>query len=204
MLEIKRPATSQTVAADAKLPTKFGDFRIRAFPDPTTGKEHAALYAGDLHGDRIPLVRVHSECLTGDAFGSLRCDCGPQLDKAMQAVQEHGSGIVLYLRQEGRGIGLAAKMKAYRLQDRGYDTLDANLALGLPADARNYTIAVDMLISMGVTKIRLMTNNPDKIQQLEDAGIEIVERVEHQPGKCKENEHYLRTKAIRMGHLLQA
>ena len=136
--------------ADAILPTEHGEFRIRAFKDPSDGKEHSILYVGDI-SKGTPLVRMHSECLTGDAFGSLRCDCGPQLQASMKAVQESGSGAIVYLRQEGRGIGLHAKMQAYALQDVGYDTLDANLALGLPADGRNYDFAAEMLYSMGVT-----------------------------------------------------
>ena len=203
MLEIKRPATSQNVAADAKLPTKFGDFRIRAFPDPTTGKEHAALYAGDLHGDRIPLVRVHSECLTGDAFSSLKCDCGPQLKRALDGIQENGVGMVVCLRQEGRGIGLAAKIQAYALQDRGYDTLDANLLLGHPGDARDYSIAAEMLQAMGVSRVRLLTNNPLKYRALKENGIKVVERIEHIDGVGPHNREYLSTKAARMGHLIE-
>ena len=149
-----------------------------------------------------PLVRVHSECLTGDALGSLRCDCGPQLQHALKTIQREGRGIVLYLRQEGRGIGLFAKMQAYNLQDRGLDTLDANLALNLPADGRNYKIAAHMLSDIGYDSIRLMTNNPDKVEQLVEHGINVVERVEHKAGFCSENREYLRTKAARMRHIL--
>ena len=140
MLTKKRETS--IVNADALLPTKFGEFRIRAFQDPTNNHEHALLYLDN--SDKTPIVRVHSECLTGDAFGSLRCDCGPQLETSMQEIQSHGSGAIVYLRQEGRGIGLYAKMQAYALQDQGMDTLDANLTLGLPADARTYDIAASM------------------------------------------------------------
>ena len=190
------------VPADAKLPTKFGDFRIRSYIDPTNGAEHAAIYVGDMNEQTPPLVRVHSECLTGDALGSLRCDCGPQLQQALKRIQEEGRGIVLYLRQEGRGIGLFAKMQAYNLQDRGLDTLDANLALNLPADGRDYKIAAHMLNDIGYESIQLMTNNPDKVEQLEKHGINVVRRVEHKAGICSENREYLRTKAIRMRHIL--
>lgn len=190
-----------SVNADAMLPTKFGAFRIRAFYDPVDDKEHALLYL-EGNDDHVPLVRIHSECLTGDAFGSLRCDCGPQLEESMKAVQEHGRGAIVYLRQEGRGIGLFAKMQAYALQDEGFDTLDANLALGLPGDGRTYEFAATMLESIGFTEINLMTNNPDKRFQLLEQGIQIQNRVPIIVGKCKQNITYLSTKAKRMGHLL--
>ena len=190
------------VPADAKLPTKYGDFRIRSYVDPIDGSEHAAIYYGDMNNQTPPLVRVHSECLTGDALGSLRCDCGPQLQHALKTIQREGRGIVLYLRQEGRGIGLFAKMQAYNLQDRGLDTLDANLALNLPADGRNYKIAAHMLSDIGYDSIRLMTNNPDKVEQLVEHGINVVERVEHKAGFCSENREYLRTNAARLRHIL--
>tara|TARA_B100000459_G_C8576037_1_gene201010 strand:- start:637 stop:1248 length:612 start_codon:yes stop_codon:yes gene_type:complete len=190
------------VPADAKLPTKYGDFRIRSYVDPKDGSEHAAIYYGDMNAQTPPLVRVHSECLTGDALGSLRCDCGPQLQHALKTIQKEGRGIVLYLRQEGRGIGLYAKMQAYNLQDRGLDTLDANLALNLPADGRDYKIAAHILKDIGHDSVRLMTNNPDKVEQLVKHGINVVDRVEHKAGMCTENREYLRTKAIRMRHIL--
>lgn len=187
--------------ADAVLPTAFGDFRIRAFRDPGDGKEHAILYVGDL-SEGSPLVRVHSECLTGDAFHSLRCDCGPQLHASMKAIQERGHGAIAYMRQEGRGIGLYSKMQAYALQDTGMDTLDANLALGLPADARKYDFAAEMLYSMGIQSIELVTNNPDKRDQLTQYGIKISNRVPIIVGQCAENQHYMQTKGSRMGHIL--
>ena len=190
------------VPADAKLPTKYGDFRIRSYIDPRDGSEHAAIYLGNMDSQQPPLVRVHSECLTGDALGSLRCDCGPQLQSALKTIQEEGRGIVLYLRQEGRGIGLFAKMQAYNLQDRGLDTLDANLALNLPADGRVYKHAASMLNDIGYDTIRLMTNNPDKVAQLEQHNITVLQRVEHKAGICSENKVYLQTKALRMGHIL--
>lgn len=190
------------VPADAKLPTKYGEFRIRSYVDPRDGAEHAAIYYGDMNEQAPPLVRVHSECLTGDALGSLRCDCGPQLQHALKTIQKAGRGVVLYLRQEGRGIGLFAKMQAYNLQDRGLDTLDANLALNLPADGRDYKIAAHMLNDIGIDSIRLMTNNPDKVEQLSKHGINVVDRVEHRAGICTENIEYLQTKVARMRHIL--
>tara|TARA_B100000925_G_scaffold185284_1_gene140011 strand:+ start:944 stop:1546 length:603 start_codon:yes stop_codon:yes gene_type:complete len=196
----KRRETS-IVEADAKMPTKFGDFRIRAFIDEENNKEHALLYLDN--PDKIPLVRVHSECLTGDAFGSLRCDCGPQLEKSMKEIQEHGSGAIVYLKQEGRGIGLYAKMQAYALQDQGMDTLDANLALGLPADARTYDIAAKMLKSIGYDELYLLTNNPEKRLQLTESGIDVKNRVPIIVIPSEHNVSYLRTKASRMGHLLE-
>jgi len=203
MLGSPQPSPSPTPQPDAEavLPTKLGEFRIRAFRDPSSGKEHCVLFVGDL-SQGTPLVRIHSECLTGDAFGSQRCDCGPQLEASMKAVQEAGHGAIVYLRQEGRGIGLYAKMQAYALQDEGYDTLDANLALGLPADARRYDFAAEMLYSMGVTDLELVTNNPDKRQQLLDNGINVVNRVPIVVGQCAHNRSYLSTKASRMGHIL--
>ena len=193
--------TDNSPDADAVLPTAFGDFRIRAFRDPGDGKEHAILYVGDL-SEGSPLVRVHSECLTGDAFHSLRCDCGPQLHASMKAIQERGHGAIAYMRQEGRGSGLYSKMQAYALQDIGMDTLDANLALGLPADARKYDFAAEMLYSMGIQSIELVANNPDKRDQLTQYGIKISNRVPIIVGQCAENQHYMQTKGSRMGHIL--
>ena len=187
--------------ADATLPTAFGDFRIRAFRDPSDNKEHAVLYLGDL-SEGAPMVRIHSECLTGDAFHSLRCDCGPQLHASMKAIQEAGHGAIVYMRQEGRGIGLYSKMQAYALQDEGYDTLDANLALGLPGDARRYDFAAEMLYTMGVQSVQLVTNNPDKRDQLTQFGIDVMDRIPIIVGACAQNQDYLHTKAARMGHLL--
>ena len=196
----KRRETSM-IEADALLPTKFGDFRIRAFHDPNNNKEHALLYLEN--PDKIPIVRVHSECLTGDAFGSLRCDCGPQLEESMKEIQAHGSGAIVYLKQEGRGIGLYAKMQAYALQDKGLDTLDANLQLGLPADARTYEIAARMLKSIGYDELFLMTNNPDKRLQLIENGIDVKDRIPILIVPSEHNISYLKTKSSRMGHLLE-
>ena len=199
MLTKKRETS--IVNADALLPTKFGEFRIRAFHDPDNNKEHALLYLED--PTKTPLVRVHSECLTGDAFGSLRCDCGPQLEASMKEIQEHGSGAIVYLKQEGRGIGLYAKMQAYALQDKGLDTLDANLQLGLPADARTYEMAAKMLKSIGYDELFLMTNNPEKRLQLIENGIDVKDRIPIIIVPSEHNLSYLRTKASRMGHLLE-
>ena len=188
------------VPSEAKLPTKYGDFVIRVFHESETGLDHVALTLGEMSGPDPVLIRVHSECLTGDAFGSLRCDCGPQLDAALSQISVKGWGAVLYLRQEGRGIGLHAKIQAYHLQDKGADTLDANLLLGLPADARNYRIASTMLKSLGVEEVCLLSNNPDKVEQLENHGIIVAQRMPLIVGVGEDNVGYLQTKADRMGH----
>ena len=190
------------VPSVATLPTPHGAFRIEVVTDDG-GLEHVALAMGDLRGPDPVLVRVHSECLTGDAFGSLRCDCGPQLNAALAAVADRGWGCVLYLRQEGRGIGLHAKIQAYHLQDQGADTLDANLMLGHPADGRDYTVAATMLNSLGAGQVSLLTNNPDKVEQLRSYGIDVVERIPLVVGVGDDNREYLKTKAERMGHQLE-
>ena len=190
------------VPSVATLPTPYGVFRIEVVTDEG-GLEHVALSMGDLRGPDPVLVRVHSECLTGDAFGSLRCDCGPQLNAALAAVADRGWGCVLYLRQEGRGIGLHAKIQAYHLQDHGADTLDANLMLGHPADGRDYTVAATMLNSLGAGQVSLLTNNPDKVEQLRSYGIDVVERIPLVVGVGDDNRQYLKTKAERMGHQLE-
>ena len=189
------------VESDPFLPTESGNFRIAVTPDER-GMEHALLYVEGFSKSVNPLVRIHSECLTGDAFHSLKCDCGAQLKKSMELIQKEGAGAIVYLRQEGRGIGLESKIQAYALQDRGYDTLDANLALGLPADARDYEIAATMLKKKNVTSVRLMTNNPLKVKGLRDNGITVSDRVSHISGLCESNRDYLNTKKARMGHLL--
>ena len=196
-----KPGT-RVVEADAALPTKFGNFRIRAFHDSVLDKEHVLLYIG-ANSTSTPLVRIHSECLTGDAFSSLRCDCGPQLETSMMEIQQHGCGAIVYLRQEGRGIGLYAKIQAYALQDEGFDTLDANLELGFPADARTYDFAAEMLSSIGFKEVDLLTNNTEKRLQLSANGISVKSRVPIIVGTCEHNRSYLRTKASRMGHLLR-
>tara|TARA_B110000467_G_scaffold150899_1_gene158790 strand:+ start:1611 stop:2222 length:612 start_codon:yes stop_codon:yes gene_type:complete len=192
---------AQNIQSDAVLPTEHGNFRIRVFVDEQ-GAEHSLLSIGLEKTSKPPLVRIHSECLTGDAFGSLKCDCGPQLQASMARIQQEGGGAILYMRQEGRGIGLEAKIRAYALQDRGLDTLDANLALNLPADAREYDFCALMLRKVGVENVRLMTNNPLKVEGLRSNGITVEERLPHITGRCKTNSHYLSTKAKRMGHLI--
>ena len=188
------------IPSEARLPTLYGEFNIRVLHESETGLDHVALSMGDMTGPDPVLMRVHSECLTGDALGSIRCDCGPQLDAAMRQISEKGWGVILYLRQEGRGIGLHAKIQAYHLQDQGADTLDANLMLGLPADARNYRIASTMLEALGVEDVCLLSNNPDKAKQLEEYGINVAERMPLIVGVVSENRDYLQTKADRMGH----
>lgn len=185
----------------AKLPTVHGDFVIHVFENEH-GQEHVLLSVGlpNDDPDHIPLIRIHSECLTGDAFGSLKCDCGPQLNTAMQMIQSNGCGAILYLRQEGRGIGLTNKIRAYALQDQGHDTLEANLLLGLPADARTYEMCEVMLAHVGITKAKLLTNNPNKLAFLTKMGIEIVERVPLIVGVNPHNQDYLDVKGEKMGH----
>ncbi len=190
--------------ASAKIPTDFGEFTAHAYESVLDGEHHVALVKGDVTEQPATLVRVHSECLTGDVFGSLRCDCGPQLHGAMALIEQNGSGVLVYLRgHEGRGIGLAHKLRAYSLQEEGYDTVDANLELGLPADSREYGIGAQILVDLGVSSMRLMTNNPTKYGGLEGFGLDIVERVNIQPTPTPENIEYLRTKRERMGHLLE-
>lgn len=185
---------------ETTIPTEYGVFRFRAYRDTATGVEHLAIVSGEPGPEAV--VRVHSECLTGETFGSRKCECGPQLHAALRLVAEKG-GIVLYLRgQEGRGIGLIDKLRAYALQERGYDTVDANLALGLPADAREYTAAAAMLRELGVQRVRLLTNNPAKSEALTALGIRVVERLPLVVGRGRHNAGYLDTKAARMGHLL--
>ena len=188
--------------AACRLPTEYGVFTMHGFEDEH-GQDHIALTMGDTSGAEPVLARVHSECLTGDALFSQKCDCGPQLQAAMQAVQQAGTGVIAYLRQEGRGIGLINKIRAYQLQDQGLDTVEANLALGLPIDARDFRLAQQMFAHLGIQQIRLLTNNPEKVQTLQAAGIQVVERVPLQVGEHQENEQYLRTKAAKLGHLLK-
>ncbi len=189
-------------AAQPRLPSRFGDFRIVAFESDFDPQNHVALVMGEIRPDQPALVRVHSECLTGDAFGSLRCDCGPQLQAALKMIAAEGKGVVLYLRQEGRGIGLVNKLRAYEHQDQGLDTVEANHALGFKADMRDYGTGAQMLRDLGVGKMRLMTNNPSKFKGLEGFGLEVVERVAIEVEPNPHNEDYLRVKKEKMGHLL--
>ncbi|MBN1311969.1 MAG: GTP cyclohydrolase II, partial [Anaerolineae bacterium] len=187
--------------ATSRLPTQHGEFLATVYRDEQ-GQEHIALARGDLKATKAPLVRLHSECLTGDVFGSLRCDCGDQLQAALARITAEGCGLLLYLRQEGRGIGLENKIRAYELQDQGLDTVEANHQLGFPTDARSYGVAASILEDLGVTAVRLLTNNPDKVSGLEERGIHVEERVPHQVAVCCENRAYLQTKALKMGHQL--
>ena len=189
--------------ANTKMPTKYGDFRAYAYINKLNGEHHVALVKGDIGDGEDLLVRVHSECLTGDAFGSLRCDCGEQFASPMRAVNEEGRGVVLYMRQEGRGIGLVNKLRAYELQDKGMDTLEANLALGFKGDEREYFIGAQILRDLGVKTMRLLTNNPDKVYQLSEFGLEIVDRVPIQMPATEHDRFYLQTKKEKMGHILE-
>ena len=185
-----------------RMPTDYGEFMLHLYSSRVDGTEHLALVKGEVSGRKGVMVRVHSECLTGDVFGSRRCDCGPQLHAAMERIQQEGRGVILYMRQEGRGIGLGAKIRAYKLQEQGLDTVDANLQLGFPMDLRDYGFGAQMLSDLGVKKIRLLTNNPKKVVGLQGHGLEIIEQLPIRVPPNPENEGYLKTKRERMGHLL--
>ena len=186
-----------------RLPTEYGVFTMHGFEDSRSGQEHIALTMGDWRDGAPVLSRIHSECLTGDALASQKCDCGPQLQAAMRAVQAEGRGVIGYLRHEGRGIGLINKIRAYALQDQGMDTVEANLALGLPVDARDFSIAKHIYDHLGVASVRLLTNNPEKLQTMRDSGINIAERLPLLVGRNPENQNYLDTKAGKLKHMME-
>lgn len=193
---------SVTRISSARIPNEFGEYQLTLYQNSEDDKEHLALVFGDVDGKEDVMVRVHSECFTGDVLGSQRCDCGEQLQRAMQLIAEEGEGVVLYLRQEGRGIGLSEKLRAYNLQDQGHDTVEANLLLGHQADSREYTVAALMLEDLGIQSVRLLTNNPSKIEQLQELGIEIHSRIPLTPILVNEqNRRYLFTKMTRMSHM---
>ncbi len=199
----KRKATGLQMVAHATLPTRYGRFTIHGFQGRGPQEEAVALVRGNLNGKSAPLVRVHSQCLTGDVLTSLRCDCRAQLELSLKKIGQASSGILLYLPQEGRGIGLMNKLRAYELQDGGMDTVEANETLGFAADARDYNFSAQILKKLGATKIRLLSNNPEKVRQLESSGIRVIERVPCQPRVSKISRGYLKTKKRKMGHLLK-
>lgn len=188
--------------ASSKLPTPWGVFAMHGFEDTETGKEHVALTLGELSSEQPILGRIHSECLTGDALFSLRCDCGFQLQTAMQNIADAGQGFILYLRQEGRGIGLLNKIRAYELQDQGANTVEANEKLGFAADMRKYDMILPMIEKIGIKQVKLMTNNPRKVKAMKELGIEVTERIPLQVGKNRYNESYLKTKSTELGHMM--
>ncbi|MFP4408661.1 MAG: GTP cyclohydrolase II [Spirochaetaceae bacterium] len=194
---------SVTRISSARIPNEYGEYQLHLYQNSVDDKEHLALVYGDVADKEEVMVRVHSECFTGDVLGSQRCDCGEQLQRAMQLIADEGEGVLLYMRQEGRGIGLSEKLRAYNLQDQGHDTVEANLLLGHQADSRDYTVAALMLQDLGVRSVRLLTNNPSKIEQLQELGIEIRSRIPLTPILVNEqNRRYLFTKMTRMSHML--
>lgn len=192
---------SVTFVESSKLPTSMGMFEMHGFVDSHTDKEHVVLTLGDVSGVEPVLVRVHSECLTGDSLFSLRCDCGAQLQAAMHKIAIEGRGAIFYLRQEGRGIGLINKIRAYNLQDKGADTVEANEQLGFAADSRDYSILKPMFEHLGIAQVKLLTNNPRKLEALKECGIEVAERIAHETGRNSHNEDYLNTKKGKLGHM---
>ena len=188
--------------ATAKLPTKRGDFRIAGYRSLTSDEEYVVLYKGELNGEVPTLVRIHSQCLTGDVFGSIKCDCGPQLHTTMEMIEAEGSGAIVYQQQEGRGIGIINKIRAYALQDEGSDTVEANEKLGFEVDARDYQQCAEILFDLGLCKVRVISNNPDKLAALERAGLQIVERIPIEIDAEQPAAHYLKTKKEKMGHLI--
>ncbi len=196
-----RAVTVEQVAT-AKLPTEIGDFRIAGYRSLTSDEEFVALYKGELDGETPTLVRIHSQCLTGDVFGSIKCDCGPQLHKAMEMIEAEGRGAIVYQQQEGRGIGILNKIRAYALQDEGADTVEANEKLGFEVDSRDYQQCAEILFDLGLCKVKVISNNPDKLAALEQAGLQIIERVPLEVSSEAPAAHYLKTKKEKLGHLL--
>lgn len=190
--------------ADAALPTSFGDFRIAGYRSKESPEEFVVLYKGVMDKSIPTLIRIHSQCLTGDVFGSIKCDCGPQLHKAIELIEKEGRGAIVYQQQEGRGIGIINKIRAYALQDEGADTVEANTRLGFEVDARDYQQCAEILFDLGLCKVRVMSNNPDKIKALESAGLQVVERVSLEVETKEPAAHYLRTKREKLGHLLDS
>ena len=199
----KKHTISVKKIAEAYLPTNIGEFKIAGYRSRTSDEEFVALFKGDLRPDAPALVRIHSQCLTGDVFGSTKCDCGPQLHRALELIEDAGSGAVVYQLQEGRGIGIVNKIRAYALQDQGADTIEANEMLGLGVDLREYQQCAEVLLDLGLRRLRVMSNNPLKLQALKEAGLEITERVALEIIPAAPAKHYLQTKKQRMGHLLQ-
>lgn len=197
------PTLTVERVADAHLPTKRGDFRIAGYRSLTSGEEFVVLYKGKLDGHTPTLVRIHSQCLTGDVFGSIKCDCGPQLHRAIEMIDAEGRGAIVYQQQEGRGIGILNKIRAYALQDEGADTVEANEKLGFAIDAREYRQCAEILFDLGLCKVKVISNNPDKLAALESAGLEIVERVPIEVPSEEPAAHYLKTKKEKLGHLLE-
>ncbi len=198
-----QPRTVQRVAS-AKLPTRFGDFRIAGYRSLTSDEEFVVIYKGEMNADEPTLVRIHSQCLTGDVFGSIKCDCGPQLHKTMKMIDAEGRGAIVYQQQEGRGIGIINKIRAYALQDEGADTVEANEKLGFAVDARDYQQCAEILFDLGLCKVRVISNNPDKLAALERAGLRIVERIPIEVDSPEPAAHYLKTKKEKLGHLLNS
>jgi len=198
---LTRAVTVERVAS-ARLPTQIGDFRIAGYRSLISDEEFVVLYKGDMDGSVPTLVRIHSQCLTGDVFGSVKCDCGPQLHKAMSMIEAEGRGAVVYQQQEGRGIGIINKIRAYALQDEGADTVEANQELGFAVDARDYQQCAEILFDLGLCKVRVISNNPDKLAALERAGLKIVERIPIEVAAEEQAAHYMRTKKEKMGHIL--
>ncbi|HIP32503.1 MAG TPA: GTP cyclohydrolase II, partial [Crocinitomicaceae bacterium] len=195
--------TSVERIIDVKMPTKYGDFDMYLYKNTNTDEEHLALVKGEWKEDEPILVRVHSSCMTGDIFGSCRCDCGPQLQKAMEVIEKEGKGAIIYMNQEGRGIGLTNKLKAYKLQEQGYDTLEANIKLGFKGDERDYGIGAQIIRDLGISKMKLMSNNPTKRTGLIGYGLEVIENVAIEIASNEHNESYLKTKRDKMGHSLK-